>query len=135
MPETQKVVPASVFTITFDPYDPEMMYLGGYGASISINGGNTWEAASEGLDFFGSSIISDIHFLTIDPNHPGTTYAVSERYTVYRTEDNTNTWIHFDTGIYEDYLGPLTQVVIDYTNSNILYIGTKEDACIQPGNE
>src|SRR5512135_3396669 len=78
----------TIVALAIDPSNPQTVYAGSYGSGVfkSLDGGTTWQAASQGLTNLY------IYSLAIDPTHPATVYAGTYRSQVYKSEDGGKTW-------------------------------------------
>ncbi len=94
-----------VSAIAVDPVNPATIYIGtgdrdasdapGVGVMKSIDNGQTWTAANNGM---GNVIISK---LLIDPNSPATIYAASTS-GIYKSVDGAATWVKYAGGNFKD---------------------------------
>jgi hypothetical protein len=115
MPLWTSIGPAggSVTALAIDPQSPATLYAGMSSGGVfkSTDGGQTWVAASTGLD------ATPICILVLDPATPTTLYACTEG-GVYRSTDGSESWA--GTGL---SFGACRALVIDPVTPNILYAG------------
>jgi len=70
-----------------DPQHPERVYAAsGAGLFRSDDGGQTWNAASQGMDAPNALAIA------LDPRQPQRLYAATTSGTLYETDDGASTW-------------------------------------------
>lgn len=81
----------------------------------STNGGGDWSASDTGLN---AARMGD---LAIDPAHPATLYAASER-GIFKSTDGGSTWVESNNGI--DSFADVTKVVVNPVQTSNLWIGT-----------
>ena len=63
-----------------------------------------------------------IHSFTVDPNNPNTLFAGTAIYGIFKSTDGGTTWNPINNGV-TNYSGYFTDIVVDPTNSNIIYAG------------
>lgn len=104
-------------SIAAHPTNPDVLLTGSYGAGIfrSTNRGRTWQRSSAGLP--ADIIIGDIAFL---PTKPSTVFATTQPGTMYTSRDGGRTWSQTGPG----HIANLGSLVVDPTNSNILWVST-----------
>ncbi len=115
-----------IVALAINPQDDQIVYAGTWGAGVykSSDGGQHWQAASEGLsDGF-------IQNLAIDPQNPATIYAGMYGYGVYKSTDGAATWQATGPGLTSQAV--VYALVIDPTRPNILYAGTRDRAFSGP---
>jgi photosystem II stability/assembly factor-like uncharacterized protein len=78
----------TVVPLAIDPSNSQIVYAGSYGSGVykSLDGGNTWKPASQGLTNLY------VYSLAIDPNNPFTLYAGTYHGKVYKSMDGGNSW-------------------------------------------
>ena len=70
-----------------DPQHPERVYAASTAGTFrSDDGGQTWDAASHGMD------LPDVLTIALDPRQPQHLYAATTSGTLYETDDGANTW-------------------------------------------
>jgi photosystem II stability/assembly factor-like uncharacterized protein len=111
-----------VMTITPDPKDPRIIYVGTHEAGVfkSTDGGKTWREANTGLGGL------DVHGIAIEPSPPHKLHvAVRDRGEgIYRSTDGAGTWVRVDDGPGSE-VKVLTSVGISTGMGGIfLYAGT-----------
>jgi photosystem II stability/assembly factor-like uncharacterized protein len=121
--------PTWVFAIAVNPQNPDILYAAGYGVFKSMDGGESWQAVNEGLDYSISPPPGDFDKLSINPQNPQIVYATMGRHVVYRTQNGAVTWERYNMGMDEGkdinwYEGPISSVLIDYSDTGTLYVGT-----------
>ena len=78
---------SSVGATVSDPQHPERVYAAsGAGLFRSDDGGQTWNAASQGMD------ASNALAIALDPRQPQHLYAATTSGTLYETDDGASTW-------------------------------------------
>ena len=78
---------SSVGATVSDPQHPERVYAAsGSGLFRSDNGGQTWDAAGQGID------APDTLVLALDPRQPQHLYTATTSGTLYETDDGASTW-------------------------------------------
>jgi len=103
-------------SIVIDPSATQMVYVAtGAGVFKSVNGGEFWSNASDGLPINGASS------LAIDPSSPKTLYAGNWTKGVFKTTNGGNSWSNINTGLTNIRISSL---IIDPSNPEILYVGT-----------
>jgi len=110
-----------ISAIAIDPEDPTIVYLGaGVGASLykSSDADITWKSASSGLPRGRAGV--GITALAIDPTHPTTLYAATNRNGVFTSSNAGLTWRPFNTGL---HVLDITSLAIDKTGQT-LYAAT-----------
>jgi len=114
----------SGFDVVIDPVMPATLYLGtSRGVYKSVNGGDTWVTANNGLmPPFGGQI-PRINRLVIDPSNRLTLYAATTR-NVYKTVDGGANWVQVRTGLGQNELTEILALAIDPTTPATLYAGT-----------
>ncbi|TAN59220.1 hypothetical protein EPN16_07745 [bacterium] len=108
--------------LAVDPHNPMIVYAGCDvgGVFKSVDGGETWQTANEGLenDF--------IRGIVIDPNDSQVIYAATPG-GVHKSLDGAKSWRIKRTGFppisAEDFSAPVNTLIISPGNSNILYAG------------
>ena len=87
---------APVWTFTFRPGDPNVMYLGTAPGEIhrSLNGGDSWQNmnATMGSNECAMSFPTRVIAMTVDPSDPNDVYAALEVAGVIRSSDGGETW-------------------------------------------
>ena len=87
---------APVWTFTFRPGDPDVMYLGTAPGEIhrSLNGGDSWQKmnATMGSNECAMSFPTRVIAMTVDPSDPNDVYAALEVAGVIRSSDGGETW-------------------------------------------
>jgi len=100
VPVSGKHAHLDVMDIAPDPRKLRTIYIATHemGVLKSIDGGQTWQDASGGLDG------PDVHGLAIDPNTPSRLYAAvrDKGEGIYRTTDSGSKWIRVDDGPREE---------------------------------
>jgi len=107
--------------IEVDPEDPTIVYLGaayGVGLYKSSDAGITWKSASSGLPRGRAGV--GITALAIDPTHPTTLYAATNRDGVFTSNNGGLTWRPFNAGL---HVRDITSLAIDKTGQT-LYAAT-----------
>jgi photosystem II stability/assembly factor-like uncharacterized protein len=90
---------SAVSAIAVDRFRDNTLYVGtsSLGVFRTVNGGTTWESASEGLPVGGPSGALVLG-LVADPVQPGRLYCATDR-GVFRTIDGAQTWQGFSSGL------------------------------------
>ncbi|MBI9052150.1 MAG: hypothetical protein JEZ00_22230 [Anaerolineaceae bacterium] len=118
--------PTWVFAIAIDPQNPDIMYAGGHGVFKSIDGGESWFAINNEFDFTLNGPMPSIDNLSIDPVHPEIIYAEVGGSVIYRSLNGGENWSDFSEGLFLYWReGPISPIIFDPTNPEILYVGTR----------
>ena len=118
-------VPTWVQDIAINPVDPETLYLAGYGAFKSTDGGFTWQPINDGLTNEADGLPHNISYIQISPHAPRTLYAISSRDDLFRSDDGGTHWYPYNTGInFGVGEGPISPIAFDPYQANTMYIGT-----------
>ena len=102
-------------SIIINPLDPDVIYVAGSNDVVykTINGGQSWEAATDSIGLFG--LIRD---MAMDPTGPDVVYVLIEGGPIFKTIDAGSTW---SDAIYIPQLyWPKT---IDFNHTGTLYVG------------
>ena len=77
-----------LYSISFDPTDPNRIALGGWGSGVSVSedGGKTWLGRNHGLPR------PDVWSVIFDPNHTGRLYASVQEEGMFVSDDAGITW-------------------------------------------
>jgi ligand-binding sensor domain-containing protein len=117
----------TVYTLALDPSNPSTLYAGmsdGVGLFKSTDAGTNWAAANNGLTSFlpggGSSILSAIWALAVDPSDPSTLYAGTRR-GVFKSTDRGASWTAANNGL--DFRWGVATLAVDPSNPSTLYVG------------
>jgi photosystem II stability/assembly factor-like uncharacterized protein len=115
----------NVKTLAIDPMNPSTIYAGaaaagpfsslGGGVFKSTDGGNSWIAASNGLN------VREITAIAIDPDVPSTLYAGTHQ-GVFKSTDGGNSWISRSQGLMT--FVNVNALVIDRKRPSTIYAGT-----------
>jgi len=107
---------AYVLSLAIDPTDSKVIYAGtggfigqGHGVYKSVDGGLTWNPSNRGmLDY-------RINALALDPAHPQTIYAGSEKGEIFKSMDGGKSWNDVeDRNLLEEYSQPsVRSIAID----------------------
>lgn len=112
-----------IVNLTFDPQDNKAIYAGSIenGLLYSYDGGEGWQIATN----LGKVMVLGV---AIDPVYKCVIYAVAAN-KVYKSSDCSRTWsvIYYDSNL----AVAVTSVVVDYSNNNIVYIGTSRGEIIK----
>ncbi|MFQ6609075.1 MAG: T9SS type A sorting domain-containing protein [Fidelibacterota bacterium] len=118
----------SVNQIVIHPNDSNILYatLGAANNSPSgiiktVDGGNSWAQADSGIDVDWET---DVLPLAIDPHHPDTLFAGTVGFfggTLYKSIDGGQFWYDIGEQISDNNIH---EIVIDHSNSQIVYVGT-----------
>jgi photosystem II stability/assembly factor-like uncharacterized protein len=94
-PRPGRVAP-SVWVITTDPFDSQLIYAGCTNAAVlrSCDGGHSWEQAASGME--PNESVSD---LEPDPSRPGVVYASTNYSGIYVSGDRAQTWERIADGL------------------------------------
>jgi len=106
-------------SIAIDPADPQVVYAGSYGSGVykSLDGGNTWSLASQGLtNLF-------VYSLAIDPSHPSNIYAGTYRNQIFKSTNGGNSWRWSGSGMQAKAI--VYNIAIDPVSPNIIYAATR----------
>jgi photosystem II stability/assembly factor-like uncharacterized protein len=121
----KKEAPTWVQDIVINPIDPETIYLAGYGAYKSNDGGMTWIAINEGLNSDSNGLLINLNFIQINPHAPETLFTISSRDNLFRSDDGGTHWYPYNTGIPSSTGGgPISPIAFDLYQANTMYIGT-----------
>ncbi len=109
----------TVVPLIFDPTNPQIVYAGTFGSGVykSLDGGNIWLPASQGLTNLY------INSLAIDPTQPSTLLAGTYKSQVYKSEDGGSTWYWSGTGMQEGAI--VYSIAIDPFDPTLVYAGTR----------
>jgi photosystem II stability/assembly factor-like uncharacterized protein len=109
----------TVVSVVFDPQNPDTVYAGTYGGGVfkSLNGGDTWQAANQGL---GNRYVLS---LAVDPQNPEVIYAGTYKGKMYKSVDGGSSWFYSSEGIQPEAI--VYTIAIDPTNTDLIYIGTR----------
>ncbi|HEY2387397.1 MAG TPA: hypothetical protein VGK30_10575 [Candidatus Binatia bacterium] len=104
--------------IAVDPLAPSVLYMGtqGDGFQKSADGGATWAVMNSGLP------IPFIMSVAPDPQHEGTVYASLAFHGVFKSLDGAASWTAINNGFPNPSSIGFSNVIIDPTNSDILYV-------------
>lgn len=103
--------------------DPQTIYHGGVGLTVSHNGGGSWQAAPA---FAGLTLLS----IAIDPHQPGALYAGGISGDVYFTSDDGQTVQQLSTPAVDSLI---TSILVDPERPGVVWIAsTGVDATITP---
>jgi len=107
------------WNLAIDPISPTTLYAVLHnGVFKSIDGGEHWLAINEGLPPSPS-----FNTLAIDQALPTTLYVGTDYYGIFKSKDGGKNWIESNNGL--KYFN-VQSIVIDPTNTSILYAGTGE---------
>jgi len=114
---------ADILSLAMDPSDNQAIYAGslGNGLLYSYDGTDSWQIAVS----LGQINVVDI---AVDPADKCSVYAASDN-KVFKTSDCGRSW---SPAYFDNDLGlKVTSIVIDYTNSNNVFIGTSRGGLIK----
>lgn len=100
------------FSMAIDPTNPSVVYSGFLGVDKTIDGGVTWESASEGL---GTAAVFS---LAINPFNPNVVFAGTTGDGAFKSIDGAATWrpLKIDSTVYG--------LLVDPDDGNVVYAGT-----------
>jgi len=119
--------PAGIaYDVRMRPDNPDVMFVTDDGGGVfkSIDGGQTWFAANEGIgtDVYGAR---SIFSLTIDPHDYDTIWAGTRLSGhLYRSTDNGATWEARDAGITRT-VRSVRGITVDWDDPNLVYLGVE----------
>ena len=104
-------------SIVMSPVEAQTVYVGTRDAGVfkTTNGGQSWQAARNGLTFF------PIRSLQVDPQHPSTLYAGTDFDGIWKSTDGGEAWADSSSGLDKSLI--VFNIVIDPQNTNTLYAG------------
>jgi photosystem II stability/assembly factor-like uncharacterized protein len=112
-----------IHDLAVDPSQPTTIYAATEfeGVIKSTDGGMTWNPANKGLPSYVDSVV-------VNPKSPESIYAVTDlKGGLYKSNDGGMSWVAMSNGLRDAYFGT---VVVDPTNSYILYAGTNKGVFI-----
>lgn len=109
----------TITSIAIDPSNPQVIYAGSYGSGVykSIDGGNNWRSAINGL------INQYVYSLAIDPAHSNTIYAGTYHSQVYKSLDGGNSWSWSGNGIQDQAV--VYSIAVDPSTPTRVYACTR----------
>ena len=109
----------NIENMVISPSQPDIMYVGNWGSGVyrSIDGGDTWNFASQGIT--NPFIFS----LAVDPFDPNTVYAGSYGGGVYKSINGGAQWVQVSTGL--NMPAVVYVITIDKNDTNVIIIGTR----------
>lgn len=109
----------NALTFAFDPVTPDIIYAGTQANRVqkSVNAGDTWFAANNGLPT-GVDEAHDIHVM-LHPDSPQKVYAATSS-GLYASDDQAQNWQGLWEGVDANFL------VFDPQNSATIYLGTED---------
>ena len=109
----------NIENMVISPSQPDIMYVGNWGSGVyrSIDGGDTWNFASQGIT--NPFIFS----LAVDPIDPNTVYAGSYGGGVYKSINGGAQWVQVSSGL--NMPAVVYVITIDKIDTNVIYIGTR----------
>jgi hypothetical protein len=108
---------AQVNALAIDPATPTILYAGTNGGGVfkSIDGGETWSAATSGLTATG------VRAVVIDPKTPTTLYAGTSEGGVFKSIDGGGSWSPANTGLIKPFFKTVRALAIDPATPTTLY--------------
>ncbi len=113
-------IEGTIGPIISDPFEPYVIYCAGqFGVYRRSYFDNEWTSISTGLPAAPDEV--NISSLYADPTTPGTIYAASSGYGLYKTTDYGQSWslLYSDIGSYSDYKQDL--MAISTMDNNVIY--------------
>ncbi len=110
-----------VWWLAVDPLTPSVLYMSTYGAGVqkSVDGGATWTVTNNGLPIpYSTSVLPD-------PQHAGTVYASLSFRGMFKSVDGAASWSAINSGFPDPSSIGFSNVVIDPTDSDVLYVSAQ----------
>jgi photosystem II stability/assembly factor-like uncharacterized protein len=122
------------YDVRINPVDPDTMFVTDNFAGVvkSINAGNSWTPANDGITLKGgpTADIYPIFCLTIDPNNPdhvwAGTFSGNRNFGAFKSTDGGESWTAMNNGISDDGQGlTFRGFTIQPGDSNVVYAQTE----------
>ena len=109
----------NIENMVISPSQPDTMYVGNWGSGVykSIDGGNTWKFAGQGIT--NPFIFS----LAVDPLNPDKLYAGTYGGGVFKSINGGVNWVQVSSGL--NMPAVVYVITIDKNDTDVIYIGTR----------
>jgi photosystem II stability/assembly factor-like uncharacterized protein len=109
----------TITSVAIDPTNPQVIYAGSFGSGVfkSIDGGNSWLSANDGL------ANPYIYSLAIDPAQSNNLFAGTFHSQVYKSQDGGKTWTWSGSGMQDQAV--VYSIAVDPTNPARVYACTR----------